>query len=162
MYNVFVHDTLYIILNTIMTKPTYIAKYFEKLSIDDLQKIPDIGPTVARSIYDWFHDKHNLELLEKLDKAGIEIETPSSRPTGDHPQGGQFQNKIFVLTGELESLTRDEAKAKIRELGGDVSESVSKNTGFVVVGKNPGSKYEKAKKLGIKIVGEKEFLRMAE
>lgn len=141
-------------------RPSKIAEYFSKLSIDDLQEISDVGPTVARSIYNWFHDARNVKLLEKLDKSGVEVEIPSFRPTGDHPQGGRFQGKSFVLTGELESMTRDEAKEKIRELGGDVSLSVSKNTDFVVVGKNPGSKYDKAMELGVKIVAEKEFLKM--
>ena len=72
----------------------------------------------------------------------------------------KFQSKVFVLTGELESMSRDDAKAKIREFGGDVSESVSKKTDYVIVGENPGSKLEKAKKLGVKIVDEKEFLKM--
>ncbi|MFC1701105.1 BRCT domain-containing protein, partial [Patescibacteria group bacterium] len=68
--------------------------------------------------------------------------------------------KIFVLTGELKSLTRDEAKNKIRNLGGDISSSVSKNTNYVVVGENPGLKYNKAEKLKIKIVNEKKFLEL--
>ena len=72
----------------------------------------------------------------------------------------QFKNKNFVFTGELESITRDEAKEKIRQLGGDISESVSKKTDFVVIGKNPGSKYNKARALGIKILDEKEFLKI--
>ena len=68
--------------------------------------------------------------------------------------------KSFVFTGELESLTRDEVKEKVRDLGGDVSESVSKLTSYVVVGSEPGSKYEKAKKLGVTILDEKDFLRL--
>ena len=142
------------------TNPSKIGNYFNKLSIEDLQKIQDIGPAVAQSIYDWFHDKNNMEMLRKLDKAGIKIEVPRFHTAGDHPQGGKFQDKIFVLTGELESMARGEAKAKIREFCGDVSSSVSKNTDFVVVGKNPGSKYDKAKELGVKIIEEYEFLKM--
>ncbi|PIQ74075.1 MAG: hypothetical protein CO002_02040 [Candidatus Portnoybacteria bacterium CG_4_8_14_3_um_filter_44_10] len=140
-------------------KPTDISKYFNKLSIEDLQRIEDIGPTVAASIYNWFHDAQNVKLLEKLDRSGVKVEVPRSHLTGDHPRGGRFQGKSFVLTGELESVTRDEAKEKIRALGGDVSSSVSKNTDYVVVGKNPGSKYDKAMELGVKIIDEKEFLR---
>lgn len=136
-------------------KPTEIAKYFRNLSIEDLQQISDIGPTVAESIYKWFHDDHNLKLLEKLEKAGIEIEPPQLAV-----KKLKFKDKVFVLTGELDSMTREEAKEKIRELGGNVSSSVSKNTDFVVFGKNPGSKYDKAKKLGVKIVKEEEFLKM--
>jgi len=138
-------------------KPSKIADYFRELSIDDLQKISDVGPTVAESIYNWFRDKNNLVLLEKLDKAGIKIEVPKLRASNL-----KFQNKTFVLTGELESLSREQAKEKIRELGGDVSSSVSRNTDFAVVGKNPGSKYDKARKLGVKIIEEEEFLKMIE
>jgi len=72
----------------------------------------------------------------------------------------KFQNLSFVLTGELESMTRDEAKEKIRALGGDISSSVGKNTDYVIVGKSPGSKYDKARGLGVKIIDEKEFLKM--
>ena len=136
-------------------KPTDLTKHFHKLSIEDLQRIQDIGPTVARSIYDWFRDEHNTKLLEKLQKAGIEIEAPKISVKSQKLSG-----KTIVLTGELENLTRDEAKDKIRELGGDVYSSVSKNTDFVVVGENPGSKYDEAKKLGIRMIGEKEFLKM--
>ena len=72
----------------------------------------------------------------------------------------KLSGKIFVLTGGLEKLTRDNAKANIRELGGSVSSSVSKNTDFVVAGSEPGSKFEKAKKLGVKVISEKEFLEL--
>ena len=135
--------------------PSKIADYFRELSIDDLQKMQDIGPAVAESIYNWFRDKHNLALLENLDKAGIEIEYKKSKIKKQKLAG-----KTFILTGELELLSREQAKEKIRELGGDVSSSVSKNTDFAVVGKNPGSKYDKARKLGVRIIEEKEFLDM--
>jgi DNA ligase (NAD+) len=138
-------------------KPTDISKHFQKLSIEDLQKIQDIGPAVAQSIYDWFYDKNNIEMLKKLDKAGIIIEYQKLKMKNQ-----KFNGKTFVLTGELESMARDETKTKIREFGGDVSSSVSKNTDFVVVGKNPGSKYDKAKELGVKIIEEEEFLKMVE
>jgi DNA ligase (NAD+) len=128
-----------------------IAKGF---SLEELQKIPDIGPVVGKSIYDWFHDKKNIKFLEKLDKVGIEIELPETKISP------KLEGKTFVFTGALKSMTRDEAKEKVRLLGGDVSSSVSKNTDYVVVGEEPGSKYEKAKKLGVKIISEKEFLEM--
>jgi DNA ligase (NAD+) len=138
-----------------LTKPTDISKYFNKLSLEDLQQISDIGPAVAESIHEWFHDQNNLDLLGKLEGSGIEIEIAQLLALSS-----QFQGKTFVLTGELEKMSRDEAKEKVRRLGGNISSSVSKNTDFVVVGKNPGSKYDKARELGVKIIGEEEFLKM--
>jgi len=141
-----------------------LAKQFgdiEKLkraSLEDLLKIKDIGEIVAKSIYNWFRDKRNLALLERLAKAGVRIINPSLQLTSRRLK--KLRDKTFVFTGELESMTRDEAKEKVRELGGDVSSSVSKKTDFVVVGKEPGSKYDKAKKLGVKIINEREFLKM--
>ena len=138
-----------------------LAKHFrnleeiKKASLEDLEKIIDIGPKVADSIFNWFRDKKHLEFLEKLKKAGIVIKAQISKPKVQ-----KLLNKIFVLTGEMESMTRDEAKEKIRELGGDVTGSVSKNTDFVVAGSEPGSKYDKAQKLGVKILSEQEFLKL--
>jgi DNA ligase (NAD+) len=132
-----------------------IAKSYSDLSLEELEKLEDVGPIVAGSIYEWFHDKHNLALLEKLEKAGVAIKSQLSTV-----QSKKLSGKTFVLTGTLDGLTRDEAKAKIRELGGDISSSVSKNTDFVIAGAEPGSKYDKAVKLGVKIVGEEEFLNL--
>ena len=129
----------------------------EKLAsapLEELQKIRDIGGVVAESIYAWFRNEKNRKLLEKFKKVGLRVKNYESRIKNDRLAG-----KTFVLTGELEHMTRGEAKEKIRLLGGDVSESVSKKTDYVVGGANPGSKFEKAKKLGVKIVDEKEFLR---
>jgi len=131
-----------------------ILKIFQNFSLEDLQRIPDIGPVVGKSIYDWFHDKKNIKFLEKLEKVGVELEVPKIKISQ------KLAGKTFVLTGALKSMTRDEAKEKIRLLGGDISSSVSKNTDYVVVGEEPGSKYEKAKRLGIKLIDEKEFLEM--
>jgi DNA ligase (NAD+) len=135
-----------------------ITNFFKNLTLEDLEKLPDVGPIVGKSIYDWFHDKHNLELLGKLEKNGVFIKKQESKKTTKQ----NLLGKTFVLTGSLESLTRDEAKAKIRELGGDISSSVSKNTDYVVAGAEPGSKHEKAKKFGVRILGEKELLKMIE
>jgi DNA ligase (NAD+) len=132
-----------------------IARTFEKFSVEELQEVPDIGPKVAQSIYDWFHEKRNEELLARLEKAGVEVVAMPPRAAA-----GKLEGKSFVITGSLESMSREEAKEKIRALGGDPSESVSKKTSYVVVGAEPGSKYEKAKKLGVKILDEKEFLAM--
>ncbi|HVM76652.1 MAG TPA: NAD-dependent DNA ligase LigA [Candidatus Paceibacterota bacterium] len=134
-----------------------IAKAFEKLSAEDLQKISDIGPVVGKSIHDWFHESRNIKLLERLEAAGVTVETLPAPKTSAHPD---VVGKTFVLTGSLESMSREEAKEKIRALGGDASESVSKKTDYVVAGAEPGSKYEKAQKLGVKILDEKEFLKL--
>ena len=123
-------------------------------ALEELQKIKDIGPVVAKSIFDWFSQKRNSEFLKKLEKAGIEI--IMEKKIKYKPLKG----KTFILTGTLKTITREEAKEKIRSLGGEVSESVSKKTDFVVAGKEPGSKFKIAKELGIKIIGEKEFLDM--
>jgi len=136
-------------------KPTDILKVLNKLSLEDLQKIKDIGPVVAKSIYDWFREPRNIELLKKLEKVGVRIENQISKP-----QFQKLKGLVFVLTGSLKSMSREEAKERIRFLGGEVSESVSKKTNYLVLGENPGSKYEKAKKLGIKIIDEKEFKRL--
>ena len=122
--------------------------------IEDLLEVKDTGEIMAKSIYNWFRNKQNIELLEKLKKTGVRIISPKKL------QAKKLQAKTFVLTGELETMTRDEAKEKIRELGGDVSGSVSKNTDFVVKGAESGKKYDEAKKLGVKIINEKEFLRI--
>ncbi len=130
-----------------------LIKFYRNLSSEQLQEIPDVGPKVAQNIYDWFRNERNINFLEKLEKVGIEIEIPRLKA-----KSSKLKDKTFVLTGVLESMSREEAKEKIRELAGDVSESVSKKTDYVVAGSEPGSKYEKAKRLGVKTIDEKEFL----
>ena len=136
------------------SKAKELTNVFEYTKREELQNIPDIGPVVAQSIYDWFQRPYNKKLLEKFEEAGIEIQIEKASAKSERLAG-----KTFVLTGTLETLGRDEAKDKIRELGGDVSSSVSKETDYVVIGAEPGSKYKKAKKLGVKIINEKEFLK---
>lgn len=126
----------------------------EKAGKDELEKAPDVGEVVANSIIQYFRDAKNKKLLEDLKNNGVKIEDVKI----NHHQ--PLAGKTFVLTGSMESMTRDEAKDKIRALGGDISSSVSKETDFVVGGAEPGSKYDKAKKLGVKIIDEKEFLRL--
>lgn len=128
----------------------------KKAKLEDIENLYDFGSVMAESVYDWFHDKHNLELLKKLEKNGVIIKKQESKKVIKQGLAG----KTFVLTGTLSGLTRDEAKAKIRELGGDVSSSVSKNTDYVVVGEEAGSKYEKAVKLGVKVLLEDEFMKL--
>lgn len=136
------------------TTPGGLAKKLKNYSMEDLQKISDIGPKVGESIRGWFNDEKNMRLISKFEKTGIHLENKES--------AGRriFSGKSFVLTGTLRSMSRDEAKEKIRARGGDISESVSKKTGYVVVGEEPGSKFEKAKRLDVKIVDEKEFIIM--
>jgi len=126
-----------------------------KASLENLEKIRDVGPVVARSIYNWFKDLKNQEFLEKLKRAGVEIRIQRSRATSY-----KLKDKIFVLTGSLDAMAREQAKEKIRLLGGEVSESISKNTDYIVVGEEPGEKLRKAKELGVKIINEQEFLRI--
>ncbi|MEK7498936.1 MAG: NAD-dependent DNA ligase LigA, partial [Patescibacteria group bacterium] len=146
--------TKYEIQNT-RYKISDIAKILQGSSLDDLQSIPDVGPKVAQSVYDWFRDQKNIDFLKKLEEAGVVIQGSRSMV-----QDSRFKGKSFVFTGELELMSREEAKEKVRALGGDISELVSKKISYVVVGNNPGSKAEKAKRLGILILPEAEFLNI--
>jgi len=136
-----------------------LAQYFGSLekiknaTLEELKEVPDVGEKVAESLYQWFRDKKNLKLIEDLIKAGVKIISPKKT-------GTKLQGKTFVFTGALNSMSREEATEIVRMLGGKVSSSVSKNTDYVVVGENPGSKYELAKKLGVKTIKEEEFLNL--
>jgi DNA ligase (NAD+) len=133
-----------------------ILKTFAALSLDDLQKAPDIGPKVGQSIHDWFREKRNADLLARFEKAGVVVEAMPARSAAST----RFAGTTFVITGSLESMDREAAKEKIRAQGGDASESVSKKTSYLVAGAEPGSKYDKAQELGVKIIDEKEFLKL--
>jgi DNA ligase (NAD+) len=126
-----------------------------KQTVDDLTQVYEIGPIVAQSIYNFFHNPKNLKVLEKLKKGGVKfpVEKVKAKET---PLSG----KTFVLTGGLDSFTRDEAQKIIEDMGGRVSSSVSKKTDFVIVGKDPGSKYDNALKLGVKTINEEEFKKL--
>ena len=138
-----------------------LAKHFKsidnlaKQATEDLTQVHEVGPIVAESIYNFFHNPKNLKVLEKLRRGGVrfpveEVET----------REGPLSGKTFILTGGLDSFTRDEARKIIEDMGGRVSSSVSKKTDFVVVGKDPGSKYDNALKLGIKALNEDEFKKL--
>ena len=131
----------------------------EHASAERLLAVPNIGEVVAHSIYDWFHDKTHRQLVAKLRSVGVRVKA-ESRKRKAAAQNAKVFGKTFVLTGTLKTMTRDEAKQRIRALGGDVSESVSKKTDYVVVGRNPGLKFERAKKLGVHTLDEKEFWRI--
>lgn len=124
-------------------------------SVEELTEINGIGPTIAISINNYFNVKINIATIHSLMKFGLKFST-----SADTMQRSQLSDKTFVFTGELCSLTRDEAQELIRRNGGRPSSSISSKTDYLVVGKEPGSKYSKAVKLGIKIIEEEEFLRM--
>lgn len=132
-----------------------IINFYQGLSLEKLQEISDIGPVAAQSVYDWFHEPRNIKLLGKLERNGILLKIIPAEF-----QKSRLAGKIFVLTGGLESMSRQQAKDRIRELGGEVSESASQKTSYVVAGSSAGSKLATAKKLEIKIIDEKEFLEM--
>ena len=126
---------------------------------EQLQQIPDIGPIVAQSIVDFFAENHNREVIEQLRACGVHWDEHagiSALSSAVAPLNG----KTFVLTGTLPTMSREEAKEKIEALGGTVSGSVSKKTDFVVVGTDPGSKYDKAVNLGVPILDEAGLLAL--
>lgn len=126
-----------------------------KAGKEDLENIREIGPVTAQSIHDFFQEAGTKKILAKMKKAGVVFDRFEKVQT-DSPISG----KTIVITGTLESYERGEAEALIRGLGGHPTGSVSKKTDFVVVGENAGSKEAKAKELGIKILSEKEFVKM--
>jgi DNA ligase (NAD+) len=134
-----------------------IINYFPKITAEAWLYIKGIGDKSAESLVGWFSDKNNIKLLERMGKLGVEIIIQDTRYK---IQDTKLKGKTFVLTGELQNFTRDTAKDMIRKKGGDISSQVSKNTDYVVAGENPGSKYKKAKDLGVKIIGEEEFKKL--
>lgn len=122
---------------------------------EELTAIPEIGPKMADSIVAYFRDPTNLRLIEKLKNAGVNM-TQEAAPA----EAMLLQGKQFVLTGSLTNYTRKEAQELIERLGGKVSSSVSKKTDFVLAGDDPGSKYDKAQALGVRIIDEQEFARI--
>jgi DNA ligase (NAD+) len=118
---------------------------------EELQEVNEVGPRIAQSIVEFFQEPKNRALVEQLREAGLTL-------TGKKKERGTaLAGKTFVLTGTLPHLTRDEAKKMIEDAGGRVSGSVSKKTDFVVAGDEAGSKLDKAKELGVKVIGEKEM-----
>ena len=140
-----------------------LARHFGSLenlsnaSTDELDDIPEIGLTVAQSVRDWFDDDGNRKLCDRLRSAGVKTELEKS--DGDS-RDERFAGKQFVLTGKMESYTRDEAKALIETRGGRVNSSVSKKTDYVVAGEDAGSKLDKETELGVTVIGEESFRKM--
>lgn len=126
------------------------------LSEEELTEIDGVGPKVAESVVTFFSDRENQEEVARLLENGVSPRFRKVEKFEDH----LFKGKTFVLTGGLENYTRDEASSLIKERGGKVSSSVSRSTDYVLAGKEPGSKYEKAQKLGISILSEIEFVSL--
>ena len=140
-----------------------LARHFGNLdrlgeaTVEQIDDIYEIGPTVAQSVHDWFHTPSNQQLLARLKEAGVWAQEEAHAERSD-----TFAGKQFVLTGTLETMTRDEAKAAIEARGGRVTSSVSKKTTYVVAGRDPGSKLDKAKELGVGHVDEEGFRGLLE
>ena len=138
-----------------------LAENFESLDAlagathEELLKIHEIGKIVAEDIVDFFKGKENREVIEKLRKAGVNMKRMKKKISKNI-----FNGQVFVFTGEMSKYSRGEAGNIVKSLGGRVSSTVNKDTAYVVVGNEPGSKYDKAVKLGIKIINEQDFLKL--
>lgn len=120
---------------------------------EELERVEDLGPAASESISEYFANKENRELINKLLKAGVSVQK-------DGKTSDKLGGKSFVLTGSLERYSREEAKELIRKGGGELHSAVSKKTDYVIAGENPGSKLEKARELGVKVIGEAEFIKL--
>lgn len=127
---------------------------FFHLSEEDLMEVEGIGPEVAASVHQFFGDKKNKESVGRLKKAGVKVIEPKAK------EKGKLAGKTFVFTGALKSYGRDEARNLVESMGGVTASSVSKKVDFVVVGEDPGSKFDKAKELGITTLTEQEFKKL--
>ncbi len=128
-----------------------------KASVDQLQMVSGVGPNIAEGIVDWFGRPRNRKVLEKLKTAGV---WPTVSSAISRPLSGPFSGMTFVVTGTLPTFSREDAKEFIEQHGGKVTDSVSKNTSYLVLGKAPGSKLQKAQALGVKVIGEEELRKL--
>jgi DNA ligase (NAD+) len=124
--------------------------------VDELQRAEEVGPKVAESVYEFFHEPRNQELVERLRAAGLKFAYQSTRK-----KGGPLAGKTFVLTGTLPNLSREDATRLIEAAGGKVSGSVSRKTSYVVAGEDAGSKLDKARGLGVEVIDERRLLELA-
>jgi DNA ligase (NAD+) len=122
---------------------------------DDFINITEIGPKIAESIVLFFKKDENIKIIKKLEEAGVNLSSQENMQRKQTLDGIQF-----VLTGSLETFTRDEATKEIERLGGRVTGNVTKNTNYLILGKDPGQKYQKAKEIGVNILEENEFKNM--
>jgi len=128
-----------------------------KASVAELQQIEGVGPNIAESIVDWFAQPVNQKVVKKLKAAGVDPKMKKN----EKKKEGALSGFTFVVTGTLLTLSRDGVKEFIESNGGKVTDSVSKKTGYLVLGENPGSKAEKARSLGVKILDEAELRKLA-
>ena len=129
----------------------------------EIENINEIGPVMAKSMFNFFRSKENKKVIEKIKKAEVNTVSglqASATMTADRQGSGEFRGKTFVVTGSLEGFSRQEIEELIRSHGGNASSSVSRKTDFLVAGKDSGSKLDKAEKLGVKIMTEDEFKKM--
>ena len=126
-------------------------------SEEEFSSIHEIGPSISSSVRNFFSDKHNLKVIQRLKEHNLNFKSEKKIIVQT-----SFMGKTFVLTGTLSKLSREEAEEKISNFGGKSVSSVSKKTDFVLVGENPGSKLTKAQALGVKIINENEFEKMLE
>ena len=130
---------------------------FKKYSLEELQQLEDVGPKVAGSIYQFFSNKNNIEMLQELEKLGL----PFKNVKKEMSKGSNLAGQTFLFTGTLPTLKRSEAEALAEEQGGQVLSGVSVKLNYLVVGEDAGSKLEKAKKINtVRIISEAEFLRL--
>ncbi len=130
---------------------------FKKFSVEDLQSLEDVGPKVAGSIYHFFSNKNNIEMLEQLEKLGLQLKNQKKELSS----GGNLKGQTFLFTGTLPTLKRSDAEAMAEENGGQILSGVSTKLNYLVVGEDAGSKLEKAKKINtVKIISEAEFLQI--
>lgn len=140
----------------ILTKKYKNIDDFYNLTPEDYMENEGIGPEIAQSLYIFFKEDKNRKLIEKLKSAGVNLK----EKVEELEKEGLLKGKKFVFTGSLDNLSRKDAEDMVIQNGGEVSSTVSKNIDYVVVGKDPGSKFEKAKKLNLKIINEEEFLKL--
>lgn len=141
-----------------LQKPADLANRAKNISLEQWQEIKGIGEKAAESLYEYFHDEYNIKEIKEFGESGVRVLLPHHVET-QHAVS-QIQGKTFVFTGTMPNLGRNEAKEMVREVGGEVSSSVSKNTDYVVAGSEAGSKLDKAQQLGVKVVDEEEFLKL--
>ncbi|PKM98213.1 MAG: DNA ligase [Elusimicrobia bacterium HGW-Elusimicrobia-3] len=127
---------------------------FMAAGADELARVSDVGPVIAEAVAEFFKAEATRGMVRELVSLGLRQDEP------ERAAGGRLEGKTFVFTGELKTLTRDEAQAKVRELGGKETSSVSAKTSYVVVGADPGSKFAKARKLGVPVLTEEEFIKL--